>query len=157
MQHHVQPKSYTFHCVLGYLCGETKGQLFFTGQHQANASFVQALVVNEKIQYRIRSGDGSDHINQVIFHAIHGTHLDDISILPQISNSGSWKKRGEMSRTFTKRAAAPEVTHLHRLQGLIFLRWLRRCKQSAWEMLSQAPHQDHLSKERESEFSLRSS
>ena len=95
-----------------------KGPTFFHwsasgGQMQA---LYRHLVVNEKIQYRIRSGDGSDHINQVIFHAIHGTHLDDISILPQISKSGSWKKRGEMSRTFTKRAAAPEVTHLHRSQ-----------------------------------------
>ena len=70
----------------------------------------RVLVVRDKLQYRIRSGDGSDNINQVIFHAIHGTHLDDISILSQITSAGAWKKRGEMSKTFAKRANAPKVT-----------------------------------------------
>uniref|UniRef100_A0A6M2DEG6 Uncharacterized protein n=1 Tax=Xenopsylla cheopis TaxID=163159 RepID=A0A6M2DEG6_XENCH len=62
------------------------------------------LCETKKLRLEIKTKGSTDHMAQILFHAMYGTYLDDLGILQQITSAESWAKRSEMTETFVKRS-----------------------------------------------------
>lgn len=71
-------------------------------------SFVTDSILKHNIKYKIRTGGESIHTAEVIFHAMHGTYLEDMGVHSQITNNGQWDNRKALSMVFVKRSTKPK-------------------------------------------------
>lgn len=72
-----------------------------------DAMFIYNYCVSNGMKYRVKSGEAGSLMNEVIFHAIFGTYLDDLGICSQITDkTAKWAQRRAMDIVFTKRADA---------------------------------------------------
>lgn len=69
-----------------------------------------SVLAQQNISFRIRSGADALKTSEVVFHAMFGTYLEDLSVLSQITSAPKWHQRKDLNSVFHKRASQPAIT-----------------------------------------------
>lgn len=73
--------------------------------------FFSDTIKSFDVKFIIRSNSDTVKTSQVIFHAMFGTYLDDLSICSGITSyTGKWFQRKDLNPVFAQRGAAPQIT-----------------------------------------------
>lgn len=77
-------------------------QISFSGVEMLK--FYTDFCVKRNVTFVIRTGGDMVKTSEVVFHSMFGTYLDNLDILPQITNRQKWHTRKELNTIFQQRS-----------------------------------------------------
>lgn len=81
------------------------------------------VLASSGMKISMKTDADTSKASEVVFHAMFGTYLDDLGILPEITNKNSrWSQRKDLNSVFLKRAGK-EYKFLLPLYSDMFQRW----------------------------------
>jgi hypothetical protein len=62
-------------------------------------------MVDMGMRFKIKTGGDVLRTSEVVFHSMFGTYLDNLDVLPQITNHAKWHQRRELNPVYIKRGS----------------------------------------------------
>ncbi|CAF4947591.1 unnamed protein product [Pieris macdunnoughi] len=68
------------------------------------------VIIQEGCKFQIKTGADPLKTSEVVFHALFGTYLEDLSVLAQITTHAKWHQRKDLNSVFHQRASKTSAT-----------------------------------------------